>query len=60
MARRKLPKGISVSWYAESHKWELIDDIGTILAEGTATSRTQARQLAWEACEEMGLVTDGE
>jgi hypothetical protein len=47
-----------MSWYASSSRWELIDDIGAILAEGTAISRIQALRLAWEACEEMGLVTD--
>jgi hypothetical protein len=57
---RKFPNSFKVEYNQFNGAWALTGSDGWPGATGTAPNRTIAHMLAWDAAEEMGLVTDGE
>lgn len=62
MTNRKFPKGAKVviesSRLSPSCKTWTVTLAGEPLASGRGTTRADSREAAWQALEEMGLVTD--
>ncbi len=61
MATRRFPRSVKFTFTAtySSGEWSVTAKDGFVLATGKCASKAAAREQAWIALEEMGLVTEG-